>query len=113
MNNKGVVPVVPNALPIRQVLDGCAPLQHLQRQLAVARACLEAVSPQLPPVLRSQVRAGPLDTSTNTWTLLAPNAAVAAKLRQLLPRLESALAAAGVTRGPEPTAIKIRVQSGG
>lgn len=103
--------MVPNALPIRQVLDDCAPLQHLQRQLAMARACLDAVTPQLPLPLRSQVRPGPLDTADNAWILLASNAAVAAKLRQLLPRLEAALAASGVTRAPEPTAIRIRVQS--
>jgi hypothetical protein len=113
VNNKSVVPLVPNALPIRQVLDDCAPLQHLQRQLAMARACLDAVTPQLPLPLRSQVRAGPLDTADNAWILLASNAAVAAKLRQLLPRLETALAASGVTRAAEPTAIKVRVQSVG
>lgn len=108
--NKGVPPQVPNAQPIRQVLDRCAPLQLLQRRLAMAEACMAAVKPQLPPALQSQVRAGPLDTEDNAWTLLAHNAAVAAKLRQLLPRLEAALAASGVTRAAEPTAIKIRVQ---
>jgi hypothetical protein len=110
--NKGVPPLVPNAQPIRQVLDRCAPLQHLQRQLALADACMAAVKPQLPAALQSQVRPGQLDTTDNAWTLLASNAAVAAKLRQLLPRLESALAASGATRAAEPTAIRIRVQSG-
>lgn len=110
--NKGFVPLVPDAMPIRQVLDRCAPLQHLQQQLALAKACMDAVKPHLPPALRAQVRAGQLDTGDNAWTLLAPNAAVAAKLRQLLPRLEAALAASGVTRAAEPTAIRVRVQSG-
>ena len=41
------------------------------------------------------------------WTLLAANAAVAAKLRQWLPRLDSALAA----KGRQGSAIRIRVQS--
>lgn len=109
---KGTGPLVPNALPIRQVLDDCAPLQHLQRQLSMARACLDAVAPHLPPALRAQVKPGPLDTTDNAWTLFVSNAAVAAKLRQLLPRLESALATAGVTRAAQPTAIRIRVQSG-
>jgi len=110
--NKAFAPLVPNALPIRQALDRCQPLQHLQQQLAMAQACMDAVKPQLPPPLRSQVRAGPLDTGENAWTLMASNTAVAAKLRQLLPRLESALAASGVTRAAQPTAIRIRVQSG-
>lgn len=109
----GFVPLVPDALPIRQALDRCAPLQHLQQQLALARSCMEAVTPHLPPPLRPQVRPGPLDRDDNTWTLLAANAGVAAKLRQLLPRLEAALAASGVTRAAEPTAIRVRVQSGG
>lgn len=108
--NKAFAPLVPNALPIRQALDRCQPLQHLQQQLAMAQACMTAVTPHLPATLRSQVRAGPLDSADNVWILMASNTAVAAKLRQLLPRLESALAASGVTRAAQPTAIKIRVQ---
>ena len=109
--NKAFAPLVPNALPIRQALDRCQPLQHLQQQLAVSQACMAAIQPHLPAPLRSQVRAGPLNTTDNTWTLMASNTAVAAKLRQLLPRLESALTTSGVTRAAQPTAIRIRVQS--
>jgi hypothetical protein len=110
--NKAYTPLVPNASPIRQVLDRCQPLQQLQQRLVIAQACLDAVMPQLPAILRSQVRAGQLDEGENAWTLMASNTAVAAKLRQLLPRLESALATSGVTRAAQPTSIRIRVQSG-
>ena len=45
--------------------------------------------PFLPALLHPHVRSGPIDA--DGWTLLAANAAVAAKLRQLRPRLERAL----------------------
>jgi hypothetical protein len=51
------------------------------------------------------VRPGSLDAEG--WTLLAANTAVAAKLRQLQPRLESALLDAGWPAG----ALRIKVQA--
>jgi hypothetical protein len=59
----------------------------------------------LPPALAPHVRPGPLDAEG--WTLLAANTAVAAKLRQLRPRLESAL----LDNGWPPGALRIKVQS--
>ena len=47
-----------------------------------------------PPALAPHVKPGPVDDEG--WSLLAANAAVAAKLRQLQPRLEDALARAGM-----------------
>ena len=49
--------------------------------------------------------AGPVDE--NGWSLLAANAAVAAKLRQLQPRLEDLLR----ERGWAVSAIRVKVQS--
>lgn len=43
--------------------------------------------------MAAHVRAGPLDAEG--WSLLAANPAVAAKLRQLQPRLDAALADSG------------------
>jgi hypothetical protein len=100
-----VTPVVPNALSIDQALNACEPLVRLGQRLAAAQAHLDAVRPLLPANLQSQVRAGPVDN--DGWTLLAANAGVAAKLRQLLPRLETAIA----PRAGERTAIKVRIQS--
>lgn len=52
-------------------------------------ACLAAVRTCLPAGLLPHVQGGPIDAEG--WTLLAANAAVAAKLKQLRPRLEAAL----------------------
>lgn len=64
---------------------------------------LDAVKPLLPDQIRPFVKAGPIDKSV--WCLLADNAAVAAKLRHLLPRMQAELLA----RGVEVTSIRIRV----
>jgi hypothetical protein len=64
---------------------------------------LDAVKPLLPEAIRPSVKAGPIDNSV--WCLLADNAAVAAKLRQLLPHMQAQLSA----RGMEVTSIRIRV----
>ena len=66
---------------------------------------LKAVRPLLPAALLRHVRSGPSDDEG--WTMLAGNPAVAAKLRQLQPRLEAALKQKGFQR----TGIRIRVQS--
>jgi hypothetical protein len=93
-------------VPLGQALDRCEPLVRLQQRLAQAGARMDAVRPLLPRALAAHVRAGPGDESG--WTLLAANPAVAAKLRQLLPRLEAALGQRGFT----DCRIRIRVQAG-
>lgn len=54
---------------------------------------LQRVQVHLPPMLRPQVTAGPLEAQT--WCLLAANPSVAAKVRQLAPVLLAAARAAG------------------
>ena len=95
---------LPAALPIGDALAHCAPLARLQALLRESQACLEAVRTVLPPALAAQVRAGPI--GEDGWTLLAAHPAAAAKLRQLLPRLESTLR----SRGWQGSAIKVRIQ---
>jgi hypothetical protein len=99
-------PSVPDALPLRQVLAECEPLQRLQQRLAQAQARMDAVRPLLPPGLSAHVRSGPVDPEA--WTLLASNAAVAAKLRHCLPRLVAELK----RRGLQPYELKVRVLAG-
>lgn len=96
---------MPDALALRQALDDCAPLQRLHQRLAAARARMTVIRPLLPAALASHLQAGPVDE--REWVLIAGNAAVAAKLRQLVPRLEAAL----LKHGLQPCTIKIRVQS--
>jgi hypothetical protein len=98
---------VPQALPIRQALDQSAPLAKLVQRLRESQGRHVAIEPVLPPALRRSVRAGPVDEEG--WTLLAANAAVAAKLRHLLPLLAQRLADEGWAALP----IRVKVQAHG
>jgi hypothetical protein len=62
-----------------------------------------AIADLVPAALLAQMRPGPLDAEG--WSLLVDNGAAAAKLRQLLPRLQEALKASG---WPEPP-IRVKV----
>ena len=85
-------------------LDRCEPLGLLLRRLQESRAHYDAVAPLLPPTLRADVRAGPMDG--DCWTLLAAHNPAAAKLRQMLPALLQRLH----DRGWQGPSIKVRVQ---
>jgi len=98
-------PAAVQALPIREALDRSDPLARLVERVRDSQARFEAVSALLPPPLRAALRPGPVDDQG--WSLLAANAAVAAKARHLLPRLSEALVAAG---WPElPIRVKVGV----
>lgn len=86
-------PSPPGARALGAVLDQCAPLEQLQRRMRESAARFEIIRHRLPGALASQVRPGPIDEQG--WSILTTNPAVAAKLRQLVPRLEAALAEAG------------------
>ncbi len=92
-------------MPLRDVLGHSAPLARLQLLLRDSNARFEAIRPFLPGALAAHVKPGPVDD--DGWSLLAANAAVAAKLRQLQPRLENALR----TQGWQPTAIRVKVHT--
>lgn len=79
------------------------PLSRLVDRLRESNAMYASILPLLPAALSSSVRAGPLDEEG--WSLLGANAAVAAKLRQLVPRLEARL----LERGHPMTAVRIKV----
>ena len=98
-------PVTPDALRIEQALQQSAPLARLQSLMRDSKARFDAIRPGLPEALAPHIRPGPVDETG--WSLLAANASVAAKLRQLQPRLEAVLK----ERGWEVSAIRIKVQS--
>ncbi|MCK6425240.1 MAG: DciA family protein [Burkholderiaceae bacterium] len=98
---------VPDATPLRRVLEQCEPLLRLQQRLAAAHARMEAIRALLPSGLAPFVKPGPVEDSG--WTLFATGPAVAAKLRQMQPLLETALR----QQGFEVSSIRIRVQSAG
>lgn len=81
------------ALSIGAALQASAPLARLQEALRDSNARFEAVRPALPRALQPHVKPGPVDE--DGWSLLAANAAVAAKLRQLGPHFETLLREGG------------------
>jgi hypothetical protein len=98
---------VPRPLSIDQALHQSEPLARLGERLRDSAARLAAIVPVLPAPLVPHVKAGPVDDTG--WTLLAANPAVAAKLRQLVPTIDTTLQA----KGWQATAIRVRIQSTG
>lgn len=98
---------VPQALPIRQALDQSAPLVKLVQRLRESQGRHAAIEPALPAALRRSVRPGPVDEQG--WTLLAANAAVAAKLRHLMPLIEQRL----LDEGWPPLPLRVKIQAPG
>jgi len=90
-------------LSAEEALSRSKPLARLADLLRESNARLAAIRPVLPAPLAAGLRAGPLDESG--WSLLVANPGVAAKLRQLQPRLEAALAEAGFSQ-----AIVLRIR---
>ena len=91
-------------MPIAQALRESAPLGRLSERLRRSQELYQAVAAALPVGLAPQVCAGPVDDEG--WSLLCSNAAVAAKLRQLVPHLEQRLRDAG----RPVAAIRVKVQ---
>ena len=102
MPPKPIAPAV--AVPIADALRASAPLGRLGDRLRLSNALFAAVAPVIPAALAGGLSAGPVDDEG--WSLLCANAAIAAKLRQLVPRLEQRLREVG-----QPVAaIRIKVQ---
>jgi hypothetical protein len=95
----------PMTLSLGQALTRSAPLAHLAALLRDSRARFDVIRSLLPEGLAPHVEPGPVDAQG--WSLLAANAAVAAKLRQLQPRLENALR----DRGWQVSSIRIKIQT--
>ncbi|MBK1615194.1 hypothetical protein CKO44_17170 [Rubrivivax gelatinosus] len=90
-------------LTMSEALGAHAPLAGLLQRARESRSRYDAIVPLLAGGLRTAVRPGPLDEEG--WTLLASHGAAAAKLRQLLPRLDTVLKNAGWA----PVPIRVRV----
>jgi len=96
----------PHTRPIAEALDANQALGRLLERLRESQRRHALILPALAPALRPWVQPGPLDDEG--WTLLVPNAAVAAKMRHALPHLEAVLAEAGCAALP----LRIKVRSG-
>jgi hypothetical protein len=104
MNSKPT-PVTPDALRIDQALQASVPLVRLVQRMRESNARFQHILPHLPGMLAPHVKPGPLDEQG--WSLLAANASVAAKLRQLQPRFEEVL----LEKGWQPVPVRVKVQS--
>lgn len=98
-------PLVPDSLTVAEALRRSTPLAQLRARLQESKDRFEAIRPALPDLLVRSIAPGPVDEEG--WALLVSNASVAAKLRQLKPRLEEILR----QRGWQVSSIRIRVQS--
>lgn len=96
-------PLPSHTVGIGQALADSEPLALLGRRMRDSQARLAVVAPLLPPAMRAFVKAGPIDETS--WSLLAANSAVAAKLRQMLPALQAHLRSSGFD-GP-PVKVKL------
>ena len=94
----------PLGLPLAAALNRSEALASLLQRMKGSKDRYQAISGLLPVGLLADVRPGPLDEAA--WVLLVANASAAAKVRQLLPALQAALAAAGF---PQP-AVSIKVR---
>jgi hypothetical protein len=88
---------------IGQAIAQSEPMVALGQRLRASQARLDALLPLLPQAMHAHVKAGPIDEAS--WTLLATNSAVSAKLRQMLPALEDRLRTLGWA-GP-PVRVKM------
>ena len=82
-----------DGVSLDQALVRSAPLARLSERLRDSAARFAAVRAVLPEGLVSHITPGPVDDQG--WSLLVANAAVAAKLRQLKPRIEDRLREGG------------------
>src|SRR5690606_22325961 len=98
-------PSVPDVPSVTVAMAHAEPLVSLMQRLEASKRCLAAVKAVLPVALAAHVKPGGWDEEG--WTLLAPNAAASAKLRQLQPRMMDALLRSGI----KVSAIRVRVQS--
>jgi hypothetical protein len=93
-----------HAVSLQQASQESPSLARLTELVRDSSARLRSIEPLLPPALRGAVKAGPVDGAT--WCLLVSSNAAAAKLRQLLPTLQSHLR----SKGWEVNSIRLKVQ---
>jgi hypothetical protein len=93
------------ALPLSDALRASEPLARLAERLRESKRRFECIAPVLPGALAAQAQPGPVDM--HGWTVLAANAAVAAKLRQLVPLFVARLTEHGFSDLP----LRVKVQN--
>lgn len=98
-------PTTPDPMDFGRAMTRHGTLAQLGQRLTQSRRHLEVVSVALPGAMKRFVQAGTLDE--HGWTLVADNAAIAAKLRHLQPQLLMLLQEQGLLLQGE---LRIRVR---
>ena len=91
---------------VTQIIDGATSLSQLQALARDGQNRLQAILPLLPVSMRSLVQSGGIEGES--WCILVPNSAMAAKLRQFLPSLCAHLR----TKGWNVQTITVKVSNG-
>lgn len=97
--------MTPDAVRLQSALQHSEPLVRLRALLQESQARYATIRPALPGSLAEHLSPGPVDETG--WSLLARNASVAAKVRQLQPRLEALLLEGGWAN----CTIRVKVQA--
>ena len=92
-------------VPVHLAAQEAPALARLAQLARESGERLEAIRSCIPAPLRACVRPGPIDGTT--WCLLVDSSAAAAKLRQLLPVLQSKLSSSGC----QVTSIRLKLGS--
>lgn len=93
-----------NPVTLLQAAEDSPTLAKLAQLAQESAERLKAVELLIPDALRPAIKAGPIEGPA--WCLLVSSNAAAAKLRQVLPALQSRLR----DRGWEVTSIRLKVQ---
>ncbi len=91
------------AVTFSQAVENSPSLARLAGLVQDSNARLKAIESLIPEALRPSVQAGPIDN--DVWCLLISSNAAAAKIRQLLPLIQSRL----VSKGWKVTSIRLKI----
>ena len=93
-----------HSITLMQATQESPTLARLTQLSTDSLARLKAIQPLIPTALQASVKAGPIDGPV--WCLILDNTATAAKIRQLLPSIQSLLR----VEGWEVNSIRLKVQ---
>ena len=94
-----------SAVPVHEAAEASPTLARLTQLARESGERFKAIAPSIPASLRASIRPGPIEGAS--WCLLVEGSAAAAKLRQILPILQSQLN----SRGWEVTSIRLKLES--
>ncbi|MFC5521238.1 hypothetical protein [Polaromonas jejuensis] len=94
---------LPQALSVHQAAENSPSLARLTELVRESNDRLKAIEPLLPQALRAAVKAGPIEGES--WCLLVSGNAAAAKIRQLIPLIQTRL----LGKGWKVTSIRLKI----